>query len=84
MAEDQQRALLLIAGLAGAVLLLARPSSGTAAQAPIPTIWPATVNGARPLPTVPYYQNDERWELRRDADGRLSEIVIHRDARVAR
>lgn len=41
-------------------------------------------NGARTsMRAVPFYTNTERWELKRDKAGRLAEIVVHRDARVA-
>lgn len=77
--EDQQplALLLLLAGL-GAVLIV---MTGRQAGAVIPS--PAVgAAGARPQ-AVPYYQNEERWELRRDERGMLTEIVVHRDARVA-
>ena len=36
----------------------------------------------QPQSQVSLYRNDETWELVRDSEGRLSQIVVHRDAEV--
>lgn len=31
--------------------------------------------------SMPLYKNEETWELIRDSEGRVSKIIVHRDAR---
>lgn len=94
MPERQQQflAILLLAGLAGAVLFMSArqpppppPSgdgNGTGPSGLTPEQIAAMRTVATPARAVPFYQNEERWELKRDARGHLKEIVVHRDARV--
>ncbi len=96
---DQQQgllALLLLAGAAGLLLWMGRqppPPPGTRFPTPtgpvdLDTIAAMHGNGARPgagvARAVPFYQNEETWELVRDQDGFLQKIVVHRQAQVAK
>lgn len=93
MPERQQQllAILLLAGLAGAVLFMSMrqplpPPPGGDGTGTGPPLTPEQIaamrNGGARARAVPFYQNEERWEMRRDTAGHLKEIVVHRDARV--
>lgn len=91
--QQQILALLLLASVAGLLLFVGAqqppPGEPPLEGPPPPPPWtPEQVaahrgNGARAsVRAVPFYTNEERWELKRDDAGRLAEIVVHRDARV--
>jgi len=97
--QQQVMAVLILAGLAGALLFVSMqkgrapggepgPPPGPEAPPPIP-LTPEQIaayrgNGGRPAArAVPYYVNEETWELNRDAKGRLASITVHRQARVS-
>jgi len=88
--QQQFLAILLLAGVAGAVLFMSMrgpwPPEGEPGPPGIPPLTPEQIaamrNGGQRVRAVPFYQNEERWELKRDARGHLKEIVVHRDARV--
>lgn len=40
-------------------------------------------NGARVARAVPFYENEETWDLNRDEKGRLKSITVHRQAKVS-
>ena len=95
MPDEQQRlALLVLAGLAGVILLMSLrgqpPPPGAPPPTPgaIPPLTPEQIaaykgDGARPAArAVPFYENEETWDLNRDAKGRLKSITVHRQASV--
>lgn len=80
MPENQQATLVLILMAVGiGALLLIGAQTRPPAAAGATAVARATAVG-KPLTQ---YTNEERWELRRDSEGRLSEIVVHRDARAS-
>ena len=107
MADQRQQltAVLVLAGLAGALLFVSMqqgrvpgggpgpPPPGPGAPHPpegeLPPLTPEQIiaahNGPRPTArAVPFYKNEETWELNRDAKGRLTSITVHREATVTR
>ena len=105
MADQQQQltAVLILAGLAGALLFVSMqrgrtpgggpgpppPGPGEPPTGEMPPLTPEQIiaahNGPRPTAhAVPFYENEETWELNRDAKGRLSSITVHRQATVTR
>lgn len=61
-------AILILLGVGALVLFFAMQRSGASAMTP------------RLVPLQ--YSNLERWEIIRDPKGHISQIVVHRDARV--
>lgn len=61
-------AILLLFGVGALVLFMATQNR---TSAPIPRLTPMQ------------YQNEERWEIKRDERGRIAEIVVHRDATIS-
>ena len=103
--RQQLTAVLILAGLAGALLFVSMQQGRTPGGGPgppppgpgepplptdeIPPLTPeeirASTNGPRPTArAVPYYENEETWELNRDGKGRLASITVHRHATVTR
>lgn len=83
MEQQDIGVLLLLLGVGAVALLLMQNGNqgpGGAAMAPLST------NGHTPAGrAVPFYQNEESWELERDPDtGLVSKLTVHRDARVTK
>jgi len=57
--------ILALIGIGALVFLMSRQNQATAALRLVPM----------------QYQNEERWELKRDSSGHIAEIIVHRDAK---